>query len=74
MKYLVALLASATFFLAAPFVSADTGGPDAFGYTFIDSDEPAGPAFDWTDISGTGTPLGLSDDSFFYPVNLPFDF
>lgn len=50
------------------------GGPDTFGYGFIDSDEPDGPTFQWQDISGTGTAVALSDDSHFYPVELPFTF
>jgi Abnormal spindle-like microcephaly-assoc'd, ASPM-SPD-2-Hydin len=38
------------------------GGPDVFGYKFKDSDEPGGPTFSWTDITGTGTPVVLGDD------------
>jgi hypothetical protein len=62
------------------------GGPDAFGYRWIDSDEPGGPPFGWLDISGsapfldsasawtpTGTSFRLGDEGY-YPVRLPFTF
>lgn len=50
-----------------------TGGPDAFGYVFIDSNEPNGPAFVWQDIttlSGAVQVAGLSDDNSVGPFAL----
>jgi subtilisin family serine protease len=49
------------------------GGPDEFGYSWIDSDEPGGPTFNWVDITGVGTPLNLSDDDY-AEVSLPWQF
>lgn len=41
-----------------------TGGPDLYGYTWRDSNEPNGPTASWFNITSIGTPvLGLSDDN-----------
>ena len=50
----------------------DTGGPDPFGYTYVDSDEPGGARYEWIDATG-GTALGLTDDGE-ANVTLPFAF
>ncbi len=53
-----------------------SGGPDTFGHTWIDSDDPGGPAFAWTDISTTGTACfgSYSDDGNRGPFPIGFDF
>lgn len=57
-------------------VTRNAGGPDNFGYVWVDSDEPGGPVFSWVDISGTGTDIvgGLDDDSFLGPYSIGFGF
>jgi len=52
-----------------------SGGPDPFGYTWIDSDEPGGPVYNWIDITATGTPItGLGDDTNVGPFPIGFNF
>ncbi len=57
-------------------VLRNAGGPDLYGYYWMDSDEPSGPSFAWQDISATGTDVigDLGDDSFTGPIDLGFDF
>ena len=57
-----------------PPVITDQGGPDAFGYTWIDSDEPNGPTYDWIDITGYGNMVFMSDDDNQGPFPMEFDF
>jgi len=54
-------------------ITRDSGGPDNYGYQWLDSNEPNGPEFDWIDITGVGTALVLTDDDN-EVISLPFDF
>ncbi|MCK5076823.1 MAG: T9SS type A sorting domain-containing protein, partial [Calditrichia bacterium] len=56
-------------------MTKNTGGPDAYGYTWVDSDEPGGPAYNWFDISSVGINSGIaSDDVVNGPFDMGFDF
>jgi hypothetical protein len=51
------------------------GGPDPFGYIWIDSDEAGGPNYNWIDISATGTVVtGLTDDNNVGPYSIGWNF
>ncbi|MDD2228879.1 MAG: choice-of-anchor J domain-containing protein [Candidatus Cloacimonetes bacterium] len=59
----------------------NAGGPDAFGFRYLDSTTEGGPVFDWIDISATGTSsimYGVNqwygDDNFSEPIPLGFSF
>lgn len=56
-------------------VNPDTSTPDAWGYTWVRSNEPGGPTFRWIDISTRGTLVtGLGDDNFVGPIPMQFAF
>ena len=55
----------------------NAGGPDNFGYYWMDSDEAGGPAFNWIDITQVGTQITLpgSDDNVGpFPIGFSFPF
>jgi hypothetical protein len=57
------------------YTSRDLGGPDGYGYTWIDSDEEGGPNYEWNDISETGTLIeGLGDDNMVGPFEMAINF
>ena len=50
-----------------------SGGPDSFGYIFIDSNEPGGPQFNYINFEGE-TITDMGDDDYRGPIQLPFEF
>jgi hypothetical protein len=61
--------------LSSPSAHPDTSSPDAWGYTWVKSTDPGGPAFQWVDITTTGTlTTGLADDNSVGPFPIQFAF
>jgi hypothetical protein len=59
-----------------PEVKYDGGGPDEFGYVWLDSDADGGPTYQWIDVLATGSDLSgsLGDDTSSGPYPIGFDF
>jgi len=57
-----------------PPIILDEGGPDSFGHSWIDSDEPGGPTVSWVDISSSGTTVTPGEDSYVGPISIGFSF
>jgi uncharacterized membrane protein len=59
-------------------VNADMGGPDVFGYTWIDSVGPSPTvSYNWIEINTTGIDSGVTGDDNFggpFPIGFTFDF
>jgi hypothetical protein len=56
--------------IVAP-AGGSTGGPDDFGYEWIDSDVSGGPVFNWIEINSTGTATNAMDDDEIWPIPFP---
>jgi len=61
----------------ATVIAQTTGGPDAYGYIWRDSNDPNGPAYNWIDIAnapGAVQVSGMGDDNIRGPYAIGFPF
>ncbi len=64
-----------TLICASGYVAAQSGGPDAYGYTYNSSASAGGPAYNWINIIGkanTSMVTGLGDDNSVGPFPMGF--
>jgi hypothetical protein len=53
----------------------EQGGPDSFGYTWMDSEEDGGPVAGWVDVWDAGSEVLFTDEDITAaPIDLPFPF
>lgn len=75
-KRLLSTTLLAVFAMAFCLVQAGSGGPDIYGYTWVDSDEPS-HSFSWVDITNNPNAVlvtGLADDNSVGQYNIGFPF
>lgn len=63
----------------APALAPTTGGPDEFGYTYVNSLDPGGPPYVWDEIAGVGTLVDGGALAYVgyagpLPIGFPFDY
>lgn len=68
-----------TFFVLAlsstSLIAQTSGGPDVYGYEWRNSNDGAGPTYNWIDITATGTQVaGLTDDNAVGMIPMGMDF
>ena len=59
-------LLSCLLLLAGTTIGQTSGGPDAYGYTWTDSNDPNGPTYSWIDLTSISSAVqttGLADDN-----------
>ena len=70
-----ALIVGSAVLLATPPAAADEGGPDSYGYIWVDSRLPSPTvSYSWVDIVSRGTRLSLRDDQCTFEVPMGFQF
>ena len=76
-KRLLTLFLSLTALLITLPAFSQGGGPDQYGYTWLETGDPGGPTYSWVDITsrtGVVNVTGLSDDNAVGPFTIGWNF